>query len=190
MFNPWLEGVNRTYHFGHDGVVMFFVLSGFVITWCARERDLLMSHFIINRASRIYSVAGAGLLLGAIASVIVTRSLGQTVDYQIARAWVYFPVHLTFTGWWWGFNISPPGDYPYWSLYCEVWYYLIFALFFYLKGSKRWLFSIAAALFIGPRVVSLFPLWMAGSWLYFRIRKSQRSLPDLSADEYRPAPTK
>ena len=46
----------------HTAVIVFFVLSGFVISWAA-ERDGTAREYILNRASRIYSVALPALAL-------------------------------------------------------------------------------------------------------------------------------
>src|SRR3954463_4446455 len=49
-------------HERHSAVIVFFVLSGFVIAWAA-ERDGSVREYIINRATRIYSVALPALAL-------------------------------------------------------------------------------------------------------------------------------
>src|SRR3954471_10064213 len=46
----------------HSAVIVFFVLSGFVIAWAA-ERDGSAREYTLNRAARIYSVALPALAL-------------------------------------------------------------------------------------------------------------------------------
>jgi peptidoglycan/LPS O-acetylase OafA/YrhL len=42
---------------GHEGVVIFFVLSGFVIAYVADTRKQDFRGFMVDRGARIYSVA-------------------------------------------------------------------------------------------------------------------------------------
>src|SRR4051794_17257355 len=51
------------YHVGHSSVVLFFVLSGYVITYVAHERERTLSAFALARVARIYSVAVPALVL-------------------------------------------------------------------------------------------------------------------------------
>jgi hypothetical protein len=53
-----------------------------------------------------------------------------------------------------------------WSLGFEFWYYALFAAFWFLKGSMRVLAICLISLFVGPRVLLLFPLWAMGSLTY------------------------
>jgi len=48
--------------YAHSAVIVFFVLSGFLISLAA-QRDGSMTEYLLNRASRIYSVALPAMLL-------------------------------------------------------------------------------------------------------------------------------
>lgn len=154
--------------FGRDGVIVFFVLSGYVISWCASERDRSPVEFAVNRASRIYSVAAPGLVLAlGVTWLLYGAGHTQTLDYSLHKPWIYLPIYLGFAGNFWYLNETPPNNFPYWSLYCEVWYYIMFAAFFYLRGVWRWLSLSLLAALIGPQMLQLGLLWLAGSLLYF-----------------------
>ena len=163
--------VAPSYSFGRDGVLIFFILSGFVISWCAREREHSFGNFVINRASRIYSVAIPGLVLGAAASLALTASQGSPPEYQFNAPWLYLPIYLSFTGSFWTLSETPPGNMPYWSLNYEVWYYLIFAAFFFVRGRLRWLAAAGLIVLVGPNLTLMLPLWAAGSVFYFNAHR-------------------
>lgn len=158
--------------FGRDGVIIFFVLSGYVVSWCANERDRTATAFAINRASRIYSVAVPALAL-AIGVTLLLYALGVTpkLEYQLKKLWLYLPIYLSFSGNFWYLNETPPNNFPYWSLYYEVWFYVMFAAFFYLRGRWRWPVLLALAALVGPSILQLGVLWLAGSLLYFLGRR-------------------
>lgn len=50
-------------YFLHDAVIIFFVLSGYIIAYIADQRDNSSIDYIINRLSRLYSVILPALLL-------------------------------------------------------------------------------------------------------------------------------
>ena len=66
----------------------------------------------------------------------------------------------------WGLKVEVGSDGPYWSLGYEVWYYVIFGVALLAPSRWRVAGTIAAVIIAGPRIVVLFPLWLAGlgSW--------------------------
>ena len=153
---------------GHKSVILFFVLSGYVIAYVAREREHSLGAFLISRAARIYSVAVPALILSYAVEMLLWH-LGETVPvYQLTQPLKYLPVFLTFTGDAWFLREDAFGNLPYWSLYYEVWYYAAFAAGFYLRGWTRVAVLLAIALLTGPRIWLLAPLWLAGG-LVFRL---------------------
>jgi peptidoglycan/LPS O-acetylase OafA/YrhL len=152
--------------FSFDAVTIFFVLSGFVIAHVVCTRDRSPRQYFTNRAARIYSVA--------VPAIVLTWSL----DYigflinpsfynpspQLVPTWL--PFALCFLNDIWGAYVAVGSNHPYWSLGFEVWYYVLFgcALF----APRRWalLGCLAMAVFLGPGIIILFPLWLAGAATY------------------------
>jgi peptidoglycan/LPS O-acetylase OafA/YrhL len=168
FFYQPLNSLNEDAKLGRDGVIMFFVLSGYVISWCANEKEKSPLSFAINRASRIYSVALPAILLGGVVSLFISYYTGSSeIEYPFHKPWLYLPIYLSFTGNFWHLNEVPPSNFPYWSLNYEVWYYIIFAAFFYIRMNLRWPLVLGLLLLVGPSLLQLFPLWIAGSALYF-----------------------
>jgi peptidoglycan/LPS O-acetylase OafA/YrhL len=144
----------------HSAVVVFFVLSGYVIAWAA-QRDGNSVDYIINRAARIYSVALPALAL----TFALDFATGNT-GYQHAEPWKYLPLFLTFTTDWWFLNEDAFSNIPYWSLSYEVWYYVAFGIYFFGRGPWRFALSGAILALAGPRLWLLFPIWMLGAALH------------------------
>lgn len=152
----------------HDGVVVFFILSGYVIGYCAHEREGNLVQFAIARASRVLSVAVPALVL-----TMVLDSIGMRLDphaypasFEFRKLWLYLPLFLGFLSELWFLKVSAFSNTPYWSLAYEVWYYVAFASLFFLRGWRRGLVASAVILLMGPKIWLLAPLWAAGYGLY------------------------
>lgn len=161
-----LQVVLSELRLGRDGVILFFVLSGYVITWCAIEKEKEWKKFVISRAARIYSVAIPGLLLGVMVSLFISFQQATPVDYTIQKAWIYYPLFLTFNSQSWLGFLFPAGNFPYWSLSFEVWYYVFFGTLLFARKLKI-VAIITVLLLMGPYIILFLPLWGLGSVLYF-----------------------
>jgi peptidoglycan/LPS O-acetylase OafA/YrhL len=150
-------------------VAVFFVLSGFVIRYVTTRRAATLSHYLGDRASRIYSVALPALLL-----TLLTDTLARHHNPAFYSAWQADYTHplfriaanLAFCGQLWTHVLYPLSNNPYWSINYEVAYYLLYALWFYLAGATRIVSIAALCLIVGPRVLYLAPLWIFGCVLH------------------------
>jgi peptidoglycan/LPS O-acetylase OafA/YrhL len=147
--------------FAHDGVVVFFVLSGYVITYSAMQRDKDLATYAVNRAARIYSVAIPAIMM----TLALDYATGQ-VGYQHERLWLYIPFFIMFASDFWFFTENVFSNPPFWSLSYEVWYYVCFGALYFFRGSKRIILLVVVLLLVGIKLWILWPLWLAGSWLY------------------------
>jgi peptidoglycan/LPS O-acetylase OafA/YrhL len=163
----------RTY--GNDAVMIFFVLSGFVIAHVAATRDHDIKHYFVNRLARIYSVAVPAIVL-----TVVLDQAGRLINpeayagfwYQDSQPLLRILTAVTFTNelWFSSWRLFTNG--PYWSVGYEFWYYALFAVLWYLRGALRVVLMLGIALLIGPKILMLFPIWMAGVWVYRRQQKT------------------
>jgi peptidoglycan/LPS O-acetylase OafA/YrhL len=117
--------------FGHDAVVLFFVLSGYVIAHTVDRRDHDPKSYAINRLARLWSVVLPALLLTVCLDSIGTRiapdhyhALGTPADFAILPV----VMNALFLNQLWFLNISPWSNTPFWSLGFEFWYYVFYAL--------------------------------------------------------------
>lgn len=152
---------------GREAVIIFFVLSGFVIMYTVEHKQASLRDYIIARCSRIYSVALPALLAAfAIATgVVMFTDVSIATSYQLAKAYIYIPFHLLFLGEFWNLSETPPWLAPYWSLGYEVWYYVLFATAFYFTGTKRVLATGLVLAMVGFKLWLLLPVWLSGVWL-------------------------
>lgn len=153
---------------GHDAVIVFFVLSGFVIAFTTDTRHRTLGDYVATRAARLYSVAFPVLLLTYVLAAIGTHlDVPAYVDvYQLDKPQVYVPFHLLFLGEIWTMSEQPIGNVPYWSLGYEAWYYALFAALSFYRGGRRVLLGTLLFVFIGYKLWLLLPIWLAGTWLY------------------------
>lgn len=152
--------------YGHEAVVVFFVLSGYVITFAARERDHGFEQFAVSRITRIVSVAYPAIVL-----TLLFDLLGRAVDPSLYTHWpmdhalLRMIAGMTFTNEIW-VRVQVFSNLPYWSLGYEFWYYFLFASLAFLNGKYRYLTLGVIAALLGYRALLLFPIWMMGSWAY------------------------
>ncbi len=156
----------RTY--GNDAVMIFFVLSGYVIAYTVANRDRDFTTYAINRFARLYSVA-----IPAIVLTFVLDHIGRQVDPELYHGFWYRgdePVSrilaaLTFTNELWFNSVRLFTNGPYWSLGYEFWYYMMFAAAAFARGILRIVLLLALAAFVGPKILLLLPVWLLGVWV-------------------------
>jgi peptidoglycan/LPS O-acetylase OafA/YrhL len=153
---------------GHDAVVIFFVLSGYVVTHAATSKRSTLPDFVLDRAARIYSVVlpvlALCLAIDLIGSAIAPTSYRD--HYELKKLWLYVPIYLAFVGQNWALVEVPTSLIQFWSLYYEVWYYALFAIAWFYSGRKRVVMIVLVALIVGPRQWLLFPTWLLGCLAY------------------------
>ena len=166
--------------FGHEAVVVFFVLSGFVIAFAAETREKTPRSYLTSRLTRIYSVAVPCLL----ATLLFDR-IGQALVPQLYQglitdgsALVRLALGSLFLNESWTVSAQMFSNTPYWSIAYEFWYYMIFAGLFYFRGWLRVALTALACLIAGYKVLLLFPIWALG-WGVYRWTRSHSVAPSV-----------
>lgn len=131
-----------TVPWGHFGVQLFFMISGFVI-FMTLERTQRPADFVVSRFSRLYPAYWAAVLL-SFAITTWSDLPDKVVDLQTAAANL-----LMFQGW---FGVKPV-DGVYWTLQVELIYYII-ALALHRLGMLKHVHAILLA-------------WLGLRWLYW-----------------------
>ena len=149
---------------GHSAVIIFFVLSGYVISWSA-QRDGSVLRYGINRAARIYSVVIPAMFLCLFIDIAIPVST-QT-PYQFLHPISYGILYLTFSSEFWNLSETMFSNPAFWSLSYEVWYYILFAVWYFGRPRVRWLMLAGALALVGPKIGLLFPLWLLGAFVYY-----------------------
>ncbi|MDT8375488.1 MAG: acyltransferase [Mariprofundaceae bacterium] len=160
----------------HEAVMVFFVLSGFVIAYVVDQKEKTFRHYTVNRMARLYSVALPALLLVAVFDLIggiFDPSLYSDYCCQYSYPVIRLAINALFLNEIWFESVRPFSNAPYWSLGYEFWYYVLFAGYFYFSGTKRYLVLLVSSLIAGPSILLLLPVWLMGVWLYRFLKNSR-----------------
>ena len=161
-----------------EAVAVFFVLSGFVISYVASSAERSAPQYAIARTARLYSVA-----VPALALTLLLDALGRAVRPELYDLHSYYNAHtvfadilrcLTFTNELWGAHCFVGSDEPYWSLGYEVSYYLVFGIAVFAPNQYRLAAVVVALAVIGPNVIAYFPLWLIGVGCHRALMLSKR----------------
>ncbi len=128
--------------YAQSAVILFFIMSGYVISYVTDHKEKNIKIYAIARVSRLYSIVIPALLI-----TLLCDFIGRE------------------------FNNGLYVNGPFWSLTYEFFYYIIFAVIYFVKGNVKWLLLSIAAIAAGPSIISLLPVWYAGFWLY-KIQKN------------------
>ncbi|VTR78131.1 acyltransferase family protein [Cellulomonas hominis] len=162
--NSWNLQVIRGSSAGYTGVGLFFVLSGFVLTWTARPGTTIGT-FYARRLARIYPNHLVAFLLGVAVTVLVA---GTALDVPTVLAGIFLV-----QAW------SPDGEVVFavngvaWSLSCEIAFYLVFPLLLWgLRRMRAGTRAVAAGVALAvPPVIGL--LWPGTIALLFHLPPSR-----------------
>jgi peptidoglycan/LPS O-acetylase OafA/YrhL len=153
--------------FGTEAVILFFVLSGFVIRWSTPDSQRA-SEYVVKRARRLYPLLCVSLVLGYILASAaqgglvdplwgrLVGNLGMIQDFGYLRpgVWVeqyYNPVL--------------------WSLSYESWFYGLFFIAICISGAWRNAFVIGLAVvgfashYVIPNQISYFLIYFLIWWV-------------------------
>jgi len=160
-------GLFWQFDFGRTAVLVFFVLSGFVIAWVSDTRERTLEDYALSRIARLYSVIVPAFILTAL-----LNWLGKEIDprlyapewgHSTARPALDYALSAMFLGESWTTRVLPGLNVPYWSLNYEAWYYVLFAAAMFLRGWLRTAALTSAVALAGPRIICLLPVWLMGA---------------------------
>jgi peptidoglycan/LPS O-acetylase OafA/YrhL len=183
--------------FAIGSVAIFFVLSGFVISYVVTRREGTAFEYSVARISRLYSV-----LIPAVVLSTLVLFLGIWLRPAFMLTWVMQPdnhmllrhhrvgiiafrtlLPVTFLNIFHDrmANMFPPLDSPIWSLGYEGAYYALFGIAVFGRGLWRWILLPLMAVLVGWTILSFLPIWLAGVALQ---RLGQRWKPKPGAASY------
>lgn len=165
-------------NFGSEAVLVFFVLSGVLIT-SSGIRQPNGRAFLRARVVRLWSVGLPALMLTMAADTIGQHILLSAYEpmqpYDTLKWLVSIVINSLFLNQVWNVNVYAGTNGPFWSLSYEFWYYIMFAGWLYFSGKKRIGALACAALIAGPSIVIGFPIWLMGSAAYFAMVRTRAS---------------
>ena len=175
----------RIFRYGHEAVILFFLLSGFSIHYTYSERALddpaEVKKYFIGRLRRIYPVFlfafALTVALGVFAAWLSPKTLLMSYETSVLEyaAQLLFLTDLNEQGTW--FRV-PAANAALWSLSYEVAYYLIYPVFWLLSRKLRPAYMIGIAVAFGllnegiiaagfnnhlSKVLGYYWIWCAGA---------------------------
>ena len=184
--NLLVQAIYYFSRFGHQSVVIFFVMSGlFISSSVIKQNDegkWSWANYLIARLSRLYIALVPALILGFGWDWLGIKLLGTANVYDgvtLSQTVVSHPVierldlvhFLGNLGFLQSFKVSPLGsNTPLWSLSYEFWYYILFPLMFLMIVKKgltitRIIYAAAFVIvinFIGLTLSQNFLIWLFG----------------------------
>jgi peptidoglycan/LPS O-acetylase OafA/YrhL len=164
-FRPYGYAMPLPGELAHDAVIVFFVLSGYLIAYSTFRKPTDWRSYLVARVSRLYSVIVHALVITAVLAAV---GAALSPDFYHAVDKGHNGLRLALTAlcmqetWWW--NSSPPTNQPFWSLAYEFWYYVLFGLAVFIPGKIAKGFAILlACLLVGPKILLLAPIWIFGA---------------------------
>lgn len=152
----------------HGAVIVFFVLSGYVIAFSTSKSNRGKLQYAQARLSRLYSVLIPSLFVTAICEFILHK-VDPFLFSQYFRGASLFRYLISglFCNEIWFFSAAPPINGVLWSLSYEFWYYVIFGFWAYRNNSiMSYLGILVVCLIAGPKILLMMPLWLAGCAAY------------------------
>jgi len=167
----WTGGLLwQTGLYGDTCVMIFFVLSGFVIAYVAEVKERTWQPYAASRAARLWSVAIPALALTLVIDLVGVQAAPHL---YIGQPWYLgdkLPLRYIATFFMlqevWHAELTPGINIPFWSLGFEAFYYLLFGVLLFAKGRARWGAVLVASLIAGPMIMVMFPVWLLGVLAY------------------------
>lgn len=153
--------------YGHSSVIVFFVLSGFVIAFVTETKENTWQSYLASRVARVFSVVVPAVIL-----TVVLDSIGRSIntsfysEYPFDQFLVRIGASLLMLNETWFISITSFSNIPFWSIIYEWWYYVIFAFLMFLPRHIGYVASCLTLILIGPKVLLLLPIWWLGVLLY------------------------
>jgi peptidoglycan/LPS O-acetylase OafA/YrhL len=155
--------------FGRGAVIIFFVISGYLVGGSLLSRSLQSNTFkryAVDRLTRLYVVLVPTLLLTWLLAYWQCHAgmqcFSKDTDWSLSTLFgnLMFQQGIRFENW--------GGNYPLWSLANEFLYYLAFPIILIackVRWRYRWpalVMLVLVLLIMGGQVVALFPIWLMG----------------------------
>lgn len=166
---------------GRFGVIIFFVMSGYVISYVSKNRHNGLSDYMEARFARLFSV-----FLPALVLTVILDAAGSRLDPSIYQNYpkvtdskiiLYIPFFITFLFENSFFSLRWLSNGPAWSIAYEFWYYVVFGIYTFYNKRFRGPILLIVIFLAGWKILLLSPVWIAG----VMIHKYQKQLIELTA---------
>lgn len=152
----------------HHAVIVFFVLSGYVIGFATHRKEKDWLSYGLARFTRIAPVVFAAILLtltlDTAGRVLAPHLYGQAYQYDSPFKYILLSIFISNHSW----ILAEPlfSNAPYWSINYEAWYYILFAFVFFSPGRVKYFLIGLWLLAVGIKIPLLLPCWLFGYWAF------------------------
>jgi peptidoglycan/LPS O-acetylase OafA/YrhL len=167
--------------FAHLSVVIFFVLSGWLVGGSLLNRfhdERAISNYAIDRITRLWIVLVPVFVVSLLCGHLMGMIEGGSVDLGFSSEFSLGTFLGNLVGLQDIFVSRYGGNFALWSLTNEIWYYIMFPLLIVMLRGQRValrvmcaLLLIAIAKLVGGAILAYFSIWLLGA-LFSRIRTS------------------
>lgn len=169
----WFQGLAFFTGFAHQAVVMFFLLSGWLVGGSLLNKigapDALKI-YAIDRVTRLWTVLIPCFLFMLLLGVGFGALDPRALDFSSRCQYSAFAFVGNLIGLQPGFVPAFGGDFPLWSLANETWYYILFPLLLLIFTARAARTRICSAMcagliayFLSHAVLLYFSLWLLGA---------------------------
>ena len=105
-----------SFAYGHTAVLVFFVLSGFVIAWVTETRERSLGEYVVSRAARLYSVIIPAFIITAVVNHparLSTRSSTRGAERRHIASCPRLRALAVFLGQSWTLDLLPGSNVPF-----------------------------------------------------------------------------
>lgn len=169
----------QTGAYGDTCVVVFFVLSGYVIGYVCDNKETDWRTYFVNRAARLWSVVLPALIL---TFVIDYAGVRIAPELYLAQPWyaedipfIRYLASFIMVQDFWNMSLVPGINAPFWSLSFEALYYIVFGFAFFARSRWKWAAITVALLLSGPVITLLMPIWALGFYSYHLTKRLKLS---------------
>jgi peptidoglycan/LPS O-acetylase OafA/YrhL len=167
---------------GQEAVMVFFCMSGFVIAWVCDNKEKSWPIFIAKRLSTFYSVLFPSIFI-ILTCYFLAHAINPNVypDYIDVGSKHILPkilLNISFLNYNSVFyDVRLPTASPLWSLTYLFWYYIIYAFIIFIPNKVIATVIVSFAfLFLGAKLILLWPVWLIGAFTYRLSKKIKCNL--------------
>lgn len=164
----WFQGLAFFTGFGHQAVLAFFVISGWLVGGSLLDKwqqPQVFSHYAIDRATRLWTVLIPVFLLTLLLALAKGRLVPASIDVSSRDEFSALTFGANLVGLQMVALPNFGGNFALWSLANETWYYLLFPLLVLMCRTGRQQVRTLCALVLALLAITLPPVML----LYFSI---------------------
>jgi len=185
--------INKIFLFGQEAVMIFFLLSGYVIALSISRSNKSFKDYMKSRFFRIYPIVAVASLIAFLALWLTNKPIDTTFFNFLGNIFMLQDLSHFKPG-----IFCDPlfNNAPLWSLSYEWWFYILGFGYIYVYNKhfkdNLFLFNMSALIFslfalitfkIYPNKISLtafyYYIWFSGVFLFFLIQKNQLNMKNI-----------